>query len=110
MQRHRRECPTCSGQPGNNCNCDTMGSSAQQNSAIGSNKMRPVIRTHSAPLPLTNPAFFQPGTVSGAMASMPCDPYPIPPTDQEMYNIKQHIRNSVLQKNKVLICFSLFGA
>ena len=64
--------------------------------------MRPVLRTYSAPLPLTNPAFFQPPpSQASGLPSMPSDPYPIPPTDQEMYNIKQHIRNNVLQKSKV---------
>ena len=65
----------------------------------GANKLRPVIRTYSAPLPLTNPSFFQPG--QSGMASLPSDPYPTPPSEQEMYNIKQHIRNNVLQKSKV---------
>ena len=68
-------------------------------------KLRPVIRTYSAPLPLTNPQLLQPPPFhphgSGGMASMPSDPYPTPPSDQEMYNIKQHIRNNVLQKSKV---------
>jgi hypothetical protein len=36
------------------------------------------------------------------MASLPSDPYPTASTDQEMYNIKQHIRNNVLQKSKVV--------
>ena len=46
------------------------------------------------PLPLTT-------NQASGLPSMPTDPYPIPPTDQEMYNIKQHIRNNVLQKSKV---------
>ena len=73
----------------------------------GANKLRPVIRTYSAPLPLTNPSFFQPGPNNqphqSGMASLPSDPYPTPPSEQEMYNIKQHIRNNVLQKSKVCV-------
>jgi len=103
MQKHRRECPTCSSVPSGNlsdCNCDISASIAAGALTIGgaASKIRPVIRTYSAPLPLTNPAFFQPQ--ASGLPSMPTDPYPIPPTDQEMYNIKQHIRNNVLQKSK----------
>jgi len=103
MQKHRRECPTCSSVPTGNlsdCNCDISASIAAGALTIGgaAAKIRPVIRTYSAPLPLTNPAFFQPQ--ASGLPSMPTDPYPIPPTDQEMYNIKQHIRNNVLQKSK----------
>ena len=65
--------------------------------------MRPVIRTYSAPLPLTNPAFFQPqpNQASAGMPSMSSEPYAIPPTDQEMFNIKHQIRNNIVQKSKV---------
>jgi len=103
MQRRRRECPTCSTMGSGNpmdCNCDISASIAAV-AASGAAKMRPVLRTYSAPLPLTNPAFFQPPpSQASGLPSMPSDPYPIPPTDQEMYNIKQHIRNNVLQKSK----------
>ena len=82
------------------------------NPGLGGVKVRPVIRTYSAPLPLSNPQLLQPppfhphgniGGPGGGMASMQIssDPYPTPPSDQEMYNIKQHIRNNVLQKSKV---------
>ena len=82
--------------------CD-IASSGNGNAATSSVKMRPVIRTYSAPLPLTNAAFFQPPTPGSSSGLGPAslDPYPIPPTDQEMYNIKQHIRNNGLQKSKV---------
>jgi len=109
MQKHRRECTTCALKMGNitgECNCD------MNNPGVGAGvKLRPVIRTYSAPLPLTNPQLLQPppfhphGNISGGgggMANMQIssDPYPTPPSDQEMYNIKQHIRNNVLQKSK----------
>lgn len=89
-------------------NCDipnvaTGGSSGSSGAASTSSsvKMRPVIRTYSAPLPLTNAAFFQPSITPGMPPGPPSlDPYPIPTSDQEMYNIKQHIRNSGLQKSK----------
>ena len=47
----------------------------------------------------------------GGMANMQIssDPYPTPPSDQEMYNIKQHIRNNVLQKSKVSISLGLIS-
>ena len=88
------------------------------NPGVGGVKLRPVIRTYSAPLPLTNPQLLQPppfhphGNISGGgggMANMQIssDPYPTPPSDQEMYNIKQHIRNNVLQKSKVSISLDL---
>ena len=90
-------------------NCDILSASAQASSsgAAGTSsqvKMRPVIRTYSAPLPLTNPAFFQPSVppTPGMPPGAPSlDPYPIPTSDQEMYNIKQHIRNNGLSKSKV---------
>ena len=96
------------------CNCD------MNNPGVGGVKLRPVIRTYSAPLPLTNPQLLQPppfhphGNISGGgggMANMQIssDPYPTPPSDQEMYNIKQHIRNNVLQKSKVSISLGLIS-
>ena len=44
------------------CNCDISASIAAGALTIGgaAAKIRPVSRTYSAPLPLTNPAFFQP--------------------------------------------------
>ena len=90
-------------------NCDIAGiSSAAASASTSQVKMRPVIRTYSAPLPLTNAAFFQPptpGMPGPGAASL--DPYPIPTPDQEMYNIKQHIRNSGLQKSKVILLFRI---
>ena len=52
------------------CNCDISASIAAGALTIGgaAAKIRPVIRTYSAPLPLTNPAFFQPqGNLLGSI-------------------------------------------
>ena len=82
------------------CSCDN-------NPTVGGAKLRPVIRTYSAPLPLTNPSFFQPNAAhpgGGGMGSLAgVEPFLTPPTEQEMYNIKQHVRNNILKKSTVSV-------
>ena len=84
------------------CICEPTSSGSPSRDAYYPGKVRPVIRTYSAPLPLTNPTFFQPlGSGSGAGAGLTHTEFQYDAsTDQELLSIKQQIRNNVLQKSK----------
>ena len=81
------------------CICEQSSASPQRD-AYYPGKVRPVIRTYSAPLPLTNPTFFQPMTSVAGSTTAEFGFDPSMATDPELLSIKQQIRNSVLQKSK----------